>query len=205
MKGKHVTLAVLASAAAVSTYWFVSSRAPAGQARYTLRRRDGLFELREYPELLVAHTKVTEASRDSAFHRLVRYLARANTSRMKIPMITPVLIDQAGGTATMAMVLPEELELDTVPRPVDPTVAVRRRPAALMAVHRFSGPANDVRETRALTALRDWLTTQGLEAAGEPTIAQYDSPVVPGPLRRYEVMIPVVETAAAAGQASETA
>jgi hypothetical protein len=39
--------------------------------------------------------------------------------------------------------------------------------------------------------LETWIAQQGLKRAGEPEYAFYDAPMVPGPLRRNEVLIPI--------------
>jgi hypothetical protein len=39
--------------------------------------------------------------------------------------------------------------------------------------------------------LRAWLAGQGIVPEGEAEFAFYDAPMVPGPLRRNEVLIPV--------------
>jgi hypothetical protein len=39
--------------------------------------------------------------------------------------------------------------------------------------------------------LRAWLLGQGIVPEGEAEFAFYDAPMVPGPLRRNEVLIPV--------------
>jgi hypothetical protein len=42
--------------------------------------------------------------------------------------------------------------------------------------------------------LRDWIATQRLMPSGEAEFAFYDAPMIPGPLRRNEVLIPVAGT-----------
>jgi hypothetical protein len=60
-----------------------------------------------------------------------------------------------------------------------------------MAAIRFSGNGS-ARDLALMEArLRDWMTGQGLMPAGEAEFAFYDAPMVPGPLRRNEVLIPV--------------
>ncbi|KPQ31561.1 MAG: SOUL heme-binding protein, partial [Porphyrobacter sp. HL-46] len=39
--------------------------------------------------------------------------------------------------------------------------------------------------------LRAWLAEQGIAPTGKAEFAFYDAPMVPGPLRRNEVLIPV--------------
>ena len=39
--------------------------------------------------------------------------------------------------------------------------------------------------------LREWIAVRGLGPAGEAEFAFYDAPMVPGPLRCNEVLIPI--------------
>ena len=60
-----------------------------------------------------------------------------------------------------------------------------------MAALRFSGSASD-RDLALMEArLRDWMRHERLMPAGEAEFAFYDAPMIPGPLRRNEVLIPV--------------
>jgi hypothetical protein len=74
-------------------------------------------------------------------------------------------------------------------------VSVRERPGGFVAAYRFPGRPTTENEQRAVGILRQWLTGEGLEAAGEPPlIAYYDAPWIPWPLRRNEVMLALGST-----------
>ena len=66
-----------------------------------------------------------------------------------------------------------------------------RRGGERLAVVRFSGYANAQSIAAAEKRLRDWIAARGLAATGEVEYAYYDSPMIPGPLRRNEILIPV--------------
>lgn len=191
MRGRYVTLAALASAA--GAYWlYSSSRAAVEHAPYDERFRDGLFELRDYPPLILASAPL-EGGRDRTFERLFHFIARGNDRHAKIAMTAPVLIDRHTTPAgIMAFVMPQDVRGEAVPHPLDAEVTLDRRPAARMAVHRYSGVSTPERESHATTALEGWVRRQGLEPAGPPIVAYYDAPVIPGYLRRNEVMMPVL-------------
>jgi hypothetical protein len=60
-----------------------------------------------------------------------------------------------------------------------------------MAAVRFSGNGSGRDLALMEAGLRDWIAEQGMMPAGEAEFAFYDAPMVPGPLRRNEVLIPV--------------
>jgi hypothetical protein len=178
-------LAVLGTAA----YWLLTtSRAFTEKARYALRRKDGPFELRDYPPLAVATVEMNGTDDDS-FMRLFRFIDRGNARGEKIAMTTPVLL--AGGSAgsQMSFVLPEKTRASGAPQPSDGAVVLGKRPAERVAVYRFSGGTSLERERAAVEKLRAWLHEQGLTAAGEPVIGYYDAPFIPGILRRNEAIL----------------
>ncbi len=73
---------------------------------------------------------------------------------------------------------PEEVELVAIP-------------ARRVAVVSFSGRADDRLLAAAEDRLRGWLARRGEASEAEPEYALYNSPVIPGPLRRNEVWLPL--------------
>lgn len=154
------------------------------------------FELRRYPEHLVAETDVTGpfgVAGNLAFPRLARYIGGHNRSSRKVAMTAPVVQEQdpRSGVFVVGFVMPADLAPDDVPEPADSAVRTRLVPAQTAAALRFSGrwsrSAYDAR-TEELLAL---LAQAGLTAVGRPRYARYDPPWTPWFLRRNEVVIPV--------------
>ena len=166
------------------------SRADAEKTPNTIVRRDGRFEVREYPELSLATTPLDDGRDGSAFRRLFRFIDRSNARREKIAMTTPVFIDRRKrAPGTMSFVMPERLREPGPPAPVDEEVRLQTRPAQRVAVYRYSGRTSARSELEATERLREWMIEQGLTAAGEPELAYYDAPYVVPFLRRNEVML----------------
>jgi hypothetical protein len=187
---------VLAGATAVggAVFWAVRfSRAAVEKPDHSCLRKEGRFEVREYPALTVATTEMREGRRDSAFLRLFNFLDRANDRGRKIAMTAPVFIDRAGGQSEMSFVMPAQARQEGVPAPTDVDVKVHVRPPRRVAVYRYSGGGSAENELRALAALRAWMAKEGLTPTGEPAVAYYDAPYIPPFLRRNEVMLGVSE------------
>jgi DNA gyrase inhibitor GyrI len=163
---------------------------------YTLVSADDAFELRDYPPLVVAevsHPGSRERASGASFRRLAAYIFGQDrpAGGESIAMTAPVLQDEtAPNRWRMRFVMPAKYTLATLP-PAPADIALTEVPARRMAAVRFSGNGGG-RDLALMEArLRDWLARQGLMPAGEPEFAFYDAPMVPGPLRRNEVLIPV--------------
>lgn len=172
--------------------------------------REGDFELREYPALVVAEVSVggdrDEAS-NAGFRLLAGYIFGGNTRRERLPMTTPVVQSKSASEAipmtapviqiadkdrwTVQFVMPANQTLETLPVPNDARVHLRTLPATRFAVVRFSGLAgsDDVEKQTAL--LRGFITRQQLKVAGSAALARYNPPWTLWFMRRNEVMIPV--------------
>lgn len=188
----------------VKSFWLVASllgvlgfafyklsRFDAEEMPYETRLQDGRFELRRYPALAVARTGL-RSGRDDSFQRLFDFISGANNRQEKIPMTTPVLFERdSGARGTMTFLMPEATQRRGVPHPQASEVELDLRPAGEVAVKRFWGGMQEKNERQALAELRAWIERRGLEVEGEPIIAYYDSPFIPGPLRRNEAMLKI--------------
>ncbi len=183
-------LAVVGAAAVYAQYRQIEHPA------YALVRADADFELRDYPPLVVAEVSNTgsrERASGASFNRLAAYIFAKDrpAGGDKIAMTAPVLQDETKpGEWRMRFVMPSQYTLATLP-PAPSDITLTEMPARRMAAVRFSGNggASDLALMEA--RLRDWMMAQGLMPAGEAEFAFYDAPMVPGPLRRNEVLIPV--------------
>ena len=172
--------------------------------------REGDFELREYPPLVVAEVSVG-GSRDEAsnagFRLLAGYIFGGNTRREKLPMTSPVVQSKPGSESipmtapvlqvadndrwTVQFVMPSNKTLDTLPVPNDKRVQLRLLPATRFAVVRFSGLAGPDDVVEQTARLREFITRRQLKVAGSAALARYNPPWTLWFMRRNEVMIPV--------------
>jgi hypothetical protein len=195
-KSRGGVFLLAASAIGAAVYWLATrSRAAVEKVTYSVKRRDGRFEVREYPPLTVASARVREGGRERAFRRLFAFIDRGNTGREKIAMTAPVLIERDGEESRMSFVMPGETRTRSVPAPTDYAVSLGDRPPERVAVYRFPGRPTEDNERRGLGELREWMQARGLEAVGRPIVAYYDAPWLPPPLRRNEVMLRIRDVA----------
>ena len=187
MKKLWFILAAAGGALALALYKL--SRFDAEPAPYEVTRSEGRFELRRYPSLTVARTPM-HGDRDASFKRLFRFISGENERKEKIPMTTPVLFETSVRNR-MTFFMPAGTRARGIPQPASKEVELDQQKSSEVAVVRFRGPMREESERRAVEELRAWLRTKGLESNGEAFIAYYDSPMIPGPLRRNEAMIPI--------------
>lgn len=163
-------------------------------APYQVVLRDGKFELRDYPDLVVVETPMHNDS-GSSFQRLFRYISGQNSESQKIAMTTPVFMAGNETSRSMSFVMPADME--SAPPPSDPSVKTATIPAGRFAVFGFSGSRSEQAETNALEQLHAWTKSRGLVSSEEPVFGYFDPPWTPSFLRRNEVMLRVDAQASA--------
>jgi hypothetical protein len=154
------------------------------------------FELRRYPEHLVAETEIGapfELAGNLAFPRLARYIGGHNRASRKVAMTAPVVQehDRTSGKFVIGFVMPAGLGVDELPAPADPSVRTRRVPAHTAAALRFSGRWSRSSYEQRRKVLLAALSEAGLRVVGPPRYARYNPPWTPWFLRRNEVLVPV--------------
>lgn len=160
------------------------------------------FELRHYPEHVVAETRVKgsfEGVGNKAFLRLVGYIGGRNAESRKVAMTAPVIQqaenEEDAGRYVVSFVMPADFDLQRAPEPADPDVRLRTIPAQTAAALRFSGRWSRGGYDRHARRLLVALDAAGLQRAGPLRFARFDPPWTPWFLRHNEVVAPVLPPA----------
>jgi len=164
---------------------------------YAVKGKIGEIEFRHYPELVLA--TVDTAEDNAGFNLLFAYISGSNKPREKIPMTAPVITSQkipmtapvVSDAASMSFVMPAGTTREETPDPLDSRVRIVALPQREIAVIRFSGYAAQEDVDATTSRLQDGLKNEGIVTAGQPFLMQYDSPWMPGFLRRNEVAVEV--------------
>lgn len=171
---------------------------------YRLLVSENGLEIRAYEAVRVAET-VVQGERKRALNEGYRILSDYLTAKSRpgerLPMRVPVLqdagnpmgqdpptFDDALGEAgwRVRLTLPDDGPLPDAPDGVTLVEIPPRR----VGVALFHGTANDDRLAEAEDRLRGWLERHGEKALPtEPEYAFYNSPMIPPPLRRNEVLL----------------
>lgn len=178
-----------------------------GGARFLMREKntpepdyadvdeDGDFAVRDYGSLWVAET-ISVGDRRSAiktgFKALADYIFARSHDGDEVPMTVPVLQQLSGNeTWTIGFVMPPDWARSELP---DPPIGVKleHEPARRVALVRFDGKPEEIDFAEQETRLSDWIEEQGLKPTGSaPLYAFYNSPAMPGPLRRNEIWVEI--------------
>jgi hypothetical protein len=177
--------------------WNLTARAAYESAEYRVLEADGPFEIREYPDLMLASTEMRFSSRgnDGSFMRLFRYISGANEADQKVAMTTPVFMEMEGEElpGQMGFVIPKDVAQGVIPEPVASKVKILKRAGGRFAVVRFAGTMDLTTAENEEAKLRTWIESKGFKFHEESEAAGYDPPFTPGPLRRNEVLIRLKE------------
>ena len=181
--------------------------------KYSVIKKDGNIELREYSEYILATVLVKSSTHNSAgnnaFSTLANYIFGNNVDSSKINMTVPVMSQQKVLSKNIAMTapvtiansssdnyavsftMPSEYTMETIPKPKSDLVKLqeikKHRAVALL----FSGYSGESKVKKKTQVLREWVKAENLTEVGAPLLARYDPPWKPGFVRRNEVILDV--------------
>lgn len=172
---------------------------------YRALASEGDYQIRDYPAMTVAETVVEGPRRQAlsdGFGLLANYIFAKSRDGEQLPMTVPVMQDAGDPMATDPPLFDDELEGGWRTRFVmpggreagdlpDPPEGIElvEIPPRKVAVVSFAGRPGDRDLAEQEGRLRGWLARRGEASEAEPEYAFYNSPVIPGPLRRNEVWL----------------
>ena len=200
MAGAAVGAALLGGAA----YYYFRERSQE-EPEFRPLETDGDHQIRDYPVLTVAETLINgprSEALDQGHRILADYLAAKSRDGDELPMLNPVIQDSGAPMASDPPLFDDDLEGAWRTRFVMPAgrnaddlpdtpegVELVELPARKVAVLSFSGRWTDAQLREQEDRLRGWLSKRGVKPRGEPEYAFYNSPMIPGPLRRNEIWL----------------
>ncbi len=193
-KAGRIAGALCAAAAAGGAVWFYARERVAEKPSYAELERDGAFSIRRYPAITVAETVqagTRKRALNSGFGLLADYIFAESRGGKEIAMTAPVLVEPSGDKWRVRFVMPAQDVAAGLPAP-GAGVTIADVPARTVGVVRFGGWADDALLARKERELRDWLAARGRAPIGRAEHAFYNSPFIPAPLRRNEVMLALI-------------
>lgn len=168
------------------------------QLPYQLIKAYDGFELRSYPEYVLAQVQVRGdfiTAGNSAFNPLLRYITGNNTNRSQLAMTAPVFQTSVEPDHhIVSFALPASVSIHAAPIPSDAKVNLVRVEPHLAVARRFTGlwsydkflEQGEVMEEAVEEAVHNGDLSGHI--VGEIFVARYNSPFTPFFLRRNEVM-----------------
>jgi hypothetical protein len=109
----------------------------------------------------------------------------------KIDMTAPVQTSMKGEELNVAFMLPSQFSFENAPQPTDTRVVIKKMPARVMAVIRYSGRWTEANREKYAFRLQDYLNQNGVVAISGPESAAYNAPFTPPFMRRNEIMFEI--------------
>jgi hypothetical protein len=206
-----VTVTLVAAALAFGAWIAFGALSVSGieQPKYEVVRQADGYEVRRYAPTIVAETDMPTLGmmdRGAGFRALAGYIFGGNSTRAKVAMTAPVVMDAGpAGAQKIAMTAPVVMTLGTMrfvmpsqfktiadlPVPNDPRVRLVEVPARSVAVAAFSWWATEGRVTAKSAELVAALARDKTEVVGTPALAIYNPPFTPPFMQRHEIMVEV--------------
>lgn len=161
------------------------------QAPYTTLIKEGSFEIRQMQSMIIAVTQERNLDGNRGFSTIFNYISGDNVPHKKIAMTVPVINELNDQSMTTAFVMPKQYTLKDLPAPLDPTLTLKEVPSRLMACLTFSGSVSPTVLREKQEALLNWIHQNHASEIGQPMLARYNPPFIPGFLKRNEVMIEI--------------
>ncbi len=184
------------------------------QTDYTVQKKARDYEIREYPEHIVAQTTVQgsyDASMSKGFTTVAGYIFGGNTKKKNISMTAPVMVEKEeerkaaekiamtapvistneGDSQTISFGMPRSYTLETLPTPTDPRVKIVMIPKKKYAVMQFSWYRSDARIKQMQEKLLSALVRDGVTTRGGVSYAGYNAPWTPPWMNRNEVLVEI--------------
>jgi DNA gyrase inhibitor GyrI len=178
--------------------------------KYTVLKKDGKFEIREYEDQILAEVEIEGewgSALNKGFRVLAGYIFGANKSKAKIAMTAPVTEQRgyqkgkipmtAPVTASkvnekrhkISFMMPAKYTTDTLPEPDSEEITFRKVKKHKAAVIRFSGYLRERLLEKKSEELKHWVKREGIIPKSEFISAQYNPPWIPGLFRRNEIIV----------------
>lgn len=163
------------------------------QLPYTVVKKYADFEVRHYPDYLLAQTQQTGdfvAAGYRGFQPLFQFITGRNEQSQKISMTAPVLQrETAARTHSVAFVMPASMTRENIPHPSDPGVTTEFVPAHNVAVITFRGSWSEKLMRDKAAQLTAAVQREGLTPTGDVYVARFDPPWKPGFIKKNEVLL----------------
>ncbi len=162
---------------------------------YSLIKKYGDVEIRQYPAMVIAQTQLSQSSMDNnmnnGFRNIAGYIFGGNDQNQKIAMTAPVVMKMSD-TATMYFMMPKKYSVNQLPKPNSNNVKILEESSRVLAVIRYGGFSSEKKIEKYQKQLAEVISQNNLKTKGPYMYMGYNAPWDVFN-RRNEVAIEVVE------------
>ncbi len=190
-----ILLGLLIGIIILITGFYTMTAAKTETQKYKVLYSEGNFEIRFYPEAILATVQMNgdyENSRNTGFGVLAGYIFGGNSENTKIAMTSPVRMSTAENLNIMSFVLPSGLEFEKLPLPNDKNVLLHKSKSMYTASIRFGGYANNSVISKYKNQLKEVLSKMNIKHTGYFEFLGYNPPYQPVN-RRNEIQVELVD------------
>jgi hypothetical protein len=147
---------------------------------YKVIKTLGDVEIREYPQMILAQTKLGgkryESNGNNGFGVVANYIFGGNQQKQKIAMTAPVIMNMSDTDASMSFVMPSQYQISDLPSPNSAAVSLVRQDSMKLAVLRFGGFSSDEKIAKYAQILTQVLEKNNIRTKGSLLYMGYNAP-----------------------------
>ena len=147
---------------------------------YKVIKTIGEVEIREYPKMILAQTKLGGSKFDSngnrGFSTVAGYIFGGNQQQQKIAMTSPVIMNMSETEASMSFVMPSQYQISDLPTPNSTAVSLVKQDSMKLAVLRFGGFSSDEKIAKHAQLLTQVLEKNNIRTKGSLLYMGYNAP-----------------------------
>jgi hypothetical protein len=148
--------------------------------KYKVIKNIGEVQIRVYPSLILAQTKLQGQRYDSngnnGFSTVAGYIFGGNQQQKKIAMTAPVIMSMSDSGASMSFVMPSQYEITDLPQPNSSSVFLVSQDSKTLAVLRFGGFASDEKIAKYSNQLTEVLQENKISVKSSLLFMGYNAP-----------------------------
>ena len=137
-----IAVALLLAVSLLYSFRFKNIETPS----YNVLKKLGEIEIRQYPTMILAQTKLKsgryDGNEDNGFRTVAGYIFGGNQAQQKIAMTAPVIMNMSDSNASMSFVMPSQYQMEELPTPNSNKVQITQQAPLVLAVIRFGGFAS---------------------------------------------------------------
>ena len=147
---------------------------------YKVIKTLGDVEIREYPQMILAQTKLGgkryDTNGNNGFGVVANYIFGGNQQKQKIAMTAPVIMNMSDTDASMSFVMPSQYQLSELPSPNSTAVSLVSQDSMTLAVLRFGGFSSDEKIAKHAQILTEVLEKNNIRTKGSLLFMGYNAP-----------------------------